>query len=383
MRPEIAQRVRAFVDERVIPHEEDLYDEGERGAELMRELQAGAKREGLWALGLPAELGGGGLSLLDYAHVNEAIGRSYPAVEALGTFQTQDALMFDRFGSEAQKQRWLQPLIDGEMLPAVGMTEPEVAGSDPRQVQTTARLEDGVWVIDGHKWFTSNADRAGFITVLARTADGPRPEFSLIVVPADTPGVEVVRVLSVMGDRGGHHCEVWLREVRVPEDSILGGRGEGLRIAQARLGPGRIFHCMRWLGQAQRAFELMCQRASERVAFGTPLAEKGAIQGFVANSAAEIQAARLLTLDAARAIDAGEDAAVQISLIKFYGARMLSDVIDRAIQVHGALGLTEDTPLERMLRHARGARIYDGPDEVHHMVVAKRILRDPGTAPWL
>ena len=252
-------------------------------------------------------------------------------------------------------------------------------------MQTTARLDGDEWVINGHKWFTSGASRAAFTTVFAITepeADG-HAKFSSIIVPTDTPGYEIVRTVPTMGHTGGQHCEVRYENVRVPKENLLGERGQGFVIAQRRLGPGRIFHCMRWLGQAQRAFELMCDRANARYAHGSLLAEKGEIQRYVAESAAEIQAARLMTLDAAEAMDTGSQARVEISLIKFWGARMLHNVIDRAIQVHGALGVTSDTPLEKMYREARYARIYDGPDEVHRMVVARRLLRDPyhGT-PW-
>ena len=208
-------------------------------------------------------------------------------------------------------------------------------------------------------------------------------KFSSIIVPTDTPGYEIVRVVPTMGHTGGNHCEVNYNEVRVPYENLLGERGQGFVIAQRRLGPGRIFHCMRWLGQAQRAFELMCERAKVRYAHGSYLAEKGDIQAMIAESAAEIQAARMMTLDAARAIDAGSEARTEISLIKFWGARMLHNVVDRAIQVHGALGVTADTPLEFMYREARYARLYDGPDEVHRMVVARRLVRDPyGGVPW-
>jgi alkylation response protein AidB-like acyl-CoA dehydrogenase len=251
-------------------------------------------------------------------------------------------------------------------------------------MRTAARLEGGEWVIDGHKWFTTGANRAAFTTVFCKTdPEAPRHlQFSSIIVPTDTPGYEIVRVIPVMGGDHGSHCEVRLNGVRVPEDNLLGPRGQGFVIAQQRLGPGRIFHCMRWLGQAERAFELMCERANSRFAHGSLLAEKGEIQRYVAESAAQIQACRLMTLDAARVMDCGGEARVEISLIKFHGAQMLHDVIDRAIQVHGALGLTGDTPLERMYREARGGRMYDGPDEVHRMVVARRLLKDPSSAPW-
>jgi acyl-CoA dehydrogenase len=382
---ELRVSVRRFVDEEVIPREPELDADDAAADALMRELQARAKREGLWALGHPEEIGGGGLPFLDYVAINEVIGRSEHAMAALGTHSLQDSIMLHLFATPEQRERYLLPLVNADIYPSVGMTEPEVAGSDPTQVRTTAVLEDDHWVIDGHKWFTTWAHRAAFTTVFARTdpdADAHR-NFSMIIVPTDTPGYEVVRVVPTMGHTGGGHCEVRLRNCRVPAANLLGERGDGFRIAQKRLGPGRIFHCMRWLGQAERAFELMCARALEREAFGSRLADKGEIQAYIAESAAEIQAARLMTLDAARAIDAGDEARTEISLIKFYGARMLHNVIDRAIQVHGALGTTSDTPLERMYRNARYARIYDGPDEVHHMVVARRLLagfRD--SAPW-
>jgi alkylation response protein AidB-like acyl-CoA dehydrogenase len=297
----------------------------------------------------------------------------------------QDSIMLHLYGSAEQKKRWLEPLVAGEIYPSVGLTEPEVAGSDPTLMQSKAELDGDTWVINAHKWFTSGANRAAFTTVFCQTepdAIDRWSRFSSIIVPTDAPGYEIVRVVPTMGHTGGGHCEIRLTDVRVPVSNLLGKRGQGFVIAQKRLGPGRIFHCMRWLGQAQRAFELMCERANTRWAHGSLLSEKGEIQRFVAESAAEIQAARLMTLDAAMAMDAGTEARVEISLVKFWGAAMLHNVIDRAIQVHGALGVTADTPLERMYREARYARIYDGPDEVHRMVVARRLLRDPGAAPW-
>jgi alkylation response protein AidB-like acyl-CoA dehydrogenase len=252
-------------------------------------------------------------------------------------------------------------------------------------MQSSAGLDGDHWVVNAHKWFTSGANRAAFTTIFAITEpDAPaHGRFSSIIVPTDAPGYEIVRVVPTMGHTGGAHCEIRLTDVRVPKENLLGGRGQGFVVAQKRLGPGRIFHCMRWLGQAERAFELMCQRAKSRFAHGSLLSEKGEIQRYVAESAAEIQAARLMTLDAARAMDEGSEARVEIALIKFWGARMLHNVIDRAIQVHGALGVTGDTPLEFMYREARYARLYDGPDEVHRMVVARRLLKDPlGGTPW-
>jgi alkylation response protein AidB-like acyl-CoA dehydrogenase len=261
------------------------------------------------------------------------------------------------------------------------MTEPEVPGSDPTTLRTRAVRDGDEWVIDGHKWFSSGAEGAAFGIVMAVTdpdAD-PHRRASQIIVPADTPGVEVVRAIPTMGHRGRGwttHCEVRYTGVRVPREIVLGEPGDGFRIAQKRLGPGRIHHVMRWLGQMQRAFELMCRYALEREVGGVPLAEKQTVQNWIAESAAEIQACRLLTLDAARKLDEGSEARVEVSLIKFYAARVLHDVIDRAVQVHGARGLTDETPLGQMYAMARGARIYDGPDEVHKLVVSRRILKE-------
>ncbi len=382
---ELCTRMRSFIDEEVIPLEPILSRLDDDGASALDGLKSRAKELGLWALGHPAEIGGGGVPFLDFVYLNEIIGRSEFGQLAVGSVSMQDALMLHRHGTEEQRRRWVPGLVSGEILPSVGMTEPEVAGSDPVLVQTTARLDGAEWVVNGHKWFTTGARQAGYCTVFARTEPDSTPlhrSISAVIVPTDTPGFEIVRAIPTMGYDPSDHYEVRFTDVRVPADNVLGGRGNGFLVAQDRLGPGRIFHCMRWLGQAQRAFELMCTRANARFAHGSLLADKGEIQRYVAESAAQIQAARLMTLDAARVMDAGEDARVQIGLIKFWGARMLHDVVDRSIQVHGALGLTADTPLEAMYRRARYARIYDGPDEVHRMSTARRMLRDPERVPW-
>jgi acyl-CoA dehydrogenase len=391
---DLRRRMRDFVDHEVVPAEAVLDEGSEHGPDsaefraaekVMAELKTEAKRRGLWALGHPTDIGGGGLPFMSFVYLNEIIGRSHHAQWAVGSVSMQDSVMLHLYGDEAQRERYLLPMVNGDIYPSVGLTEPEVAGSDPTQMRTTALLDGEEWVINGHKWFTSGATRAAYTTCFAITepeADGHR-KFSAIIVPTDTPGYRIVRAVPTMGHVGGQHCEVVYDNVRVPASNLLGGRGEGFVIAQKRLGPGRIFHCMRWLGQAQRAFELMVDRANTRWAHGSFLADKGEIQRYVAESAAEIQAARLMTLDAAMAMDTGDEARVEISLIKFWGARMLHNVIDRAIQVHGALGVTADTPLEKMYREARYARIYDGPDEVHRMVVARRLLRNPTAAPWM
>jgi len=378
-------QMKAFINEVVIPSEPELMSEDANSERVAAELKTKAKEAGLWALGHPSEIGGGGLPFMDFVYLNEVIGRSHWGQWAVGSLSMQDSIMLHLYASDEQRERFLKPLVAGEIYPSVGLTEPEVAGSDPTQMQATAVLDGDEWVISGHKWFTSGANRAAFTTVFAITEPDAEKhnKFSSIIVPTDTEGYEIVRVVPTMGHTGGNHCEVNYNDVRVPYENLLGGRGQGFHIAQKRLGPGRIFHSMRWLGQAQRAFELMCERAKTRYAHGSYLAEKGDIQAMIAESAAEIQAARMMTLDAARAIDSGSEARTEISLIKFWGARMLHNVVDRAIQVHGALGVTADTPLEFMYREARYARLYDGPDEVHRMVVARRLVRDPyDGVPW-
>jgi len=361
----LKSRMRAFIDDEVIPQETILLKEDEQAAQVMAALKQRARELGLWALGHPKEIGGGGMPLMDFAFLNEVIGRSYFGQLAVGSVSMQDSIMLHRYGSQAQREQWLDPLVAGDIYPSVGLTEPEVAGSDPTLMQSTAVLDGDEWVINAHKWFTSGANMAAFTTIFCETEPDQQKhsKFSAIIVPTDVPGYKIKRVLRTMGDTLGGHCEIELNNVRVPASNLLGERGKGFLIAQKRLGPGRIFHCMRWLGQAQRAFELMCQHANQRYAHGSLLAEKGEIRAYIAESAAEIQAARLMTIDAARMMDSGDEARIQISLIKFWGARMLHNVIDRAIQVHGALGVTEDTPLEMMYREARYARIYDAPHD--------------------
>ena len=375
-------QVRAFMSEHVYPNEQALAREDDAADALVRELQQAAREAGLWAPHLPPEAGGSGSGFLEYAHLNEEIGRSAYAQLIFGC-QAPDAgnaEILHMFGTDEQKERFLQPLVSGATRSFFGMTEPEVSGSDPTGLQGRAELDGGEWVINAHKWFSSGADGAGFGIVMVVTDPDapPHKRASMIIVPTDTPGYELVRRIPVMGHEGrgwGTHCETRFTDVRVPEENVLGEAGSGFLLAQKRLGPGRIHHVMRWLGQMQRAFDLMCEYSLRRKTFGEPLADKQTVQNWIAESAAEIQACRLMTLQAAQRIDDGDEARVEISLIKFYAARVLNDVIDRAIQVHGGLGMTEDTPLASMFRAARAGRIYDGPDEVHKMVVARRILR--------
>jgi alkylation response protein AidB-like acyl-CoA dehydrogenase len=376
------ERVRSFMRERVLPNERLLDREDDDADTLVAKLQDEVRALGLWAPHVPPEAGGSGGGFLEYAYLNEEIGRTLWGQLVFGC-QAPDAgnaEILHLFGTDEQKERWLFPLVSGDVRSFFSMTEPEVPGSDPTTLRTRAVRDGDDWVIDGHKWFSSGAEGAGFGIVMAVTDPdaAPHSRATQILVPVETPGVEVVRAIPTMGHRGRNwstHCEVRYTGVRVPIANTLGEVGSGFLIAQKRLGPGRIHHVMRWLGQMQRAFESMCEYALERQSFGGPLADKQTVQNWIADSYVEIQACRLATLDAAHKIDQGSEARVEVSAIKFYAARVLNDVIDRAIQVHGARGLTDETPLARMAMQARAGRIYDGPDEVHRQVVARRILK--------
>jgi alkylation response protein AidB-like acyl-CoA dehydrogenase len=286
-------------------------------------------------------------------------------------------------GTLAQREQWLGPLLRGDLRSCFAMTEPGNAGSNPVKLDARATLEGGHWVLDAHKWFTTGADGAAFAIVMAVTdpgAESPYGRASMLLVPMDAPGVTLVRNIRVMGEAGedwASHAELRFDGVRVPADALVGPRGGGFALAQERLGPGRIHHCMRWIGIADRALDLMCRRAVTRDLGGTRLADQQAVQHWIAESRAELDAARLLVLDTAVLLATiGQKAARErISLIKFHVAGMLQRVLDRAVQVHGALGLTSDTPLAFWYAHERGARIYDGPDEVHKSVVARDILK--------
>ncbi len=386
LQPDVSARraqVRAFMEEHVYPNEAALAREDDAADALIEKLRAQAKEVGIWAPHLPEDAGGTGSGFLEYALLNEEIGRSTWA-QLVFNCQAPDAgngEILHLFGTQEQKERFLRPLVEGTARSFFSMTEPEVSGADPTALRTTAVLDGDEWVIDGHKWFSSSAEGAAFGIVMAVTdaEAAPHRRMSQILVPTDTPGYELIRAIPVLGHAGrgwSTHCEVRYTGVRVPRENVLGEPGDGFRIAQKRLGPGRIHHVMRWLGQMQRAFELMCSYALEREIGGAPLADRQTVQNWIADSAAEIQACRLLTLDAARKLDEGDEARIEVSLIKFYAARVLNEVIDRAVQVHGARGLTDETPLGHMFAMARAARIYDGPDEVHRMVVSRRILKE-------
>lgn len=385
----LLEQIRGFMRDEVYPLESRLLREG-FGALLptLREKRQLVKERGLWAPHLPPEHGGLGLTLSEFGRVSEILGTS-PLGHFLFNCQAPDIGNMEiliEHGNAAQKERYLKPLADGEIRSCFAMTEPENPGSNPVWLSTTAVKDGDDYLINGHKWFTSSADGAGFAIVMAVTnPDHPRHErASQIIVPTDTPGFRIVRNISIMGETGEDylsHAEVMLENCRVPQSNLLGEEGHGFALAQMRLGPGRIHHCMRWIGICERAFDLLCRRAATReLAPGKPLATRQSIQHWIAECRAEINASRLMVLDAAAKIDReGTHAArVDISLIKFYVANVLQRVLDRAIQVHGALGVTDDTLLSFWYRHERGARIYDGADEVHKTVVARQILKQYG-----
>jgi acyl-CoA dehydrogenase len=380
--------MRHFVREEIYPLEtvsEELGFEGLMRA--IRPLQAQVKAQGLWAAHLDPELGGQGFGQVKLGLMHEILGTSPYAPFAFGNAapDSGNSEILALAGTPEQKERYLHPLLAGDLRSAFSMTEPHTAGSDPTLLETRAVRDGDGWVINGRKWYTSNGSIADFLIVMAVTDPEARSHqrASMFIVDADTPGVEIVRDVATMEHpeetfgRYGNHAEIVYDNVRVPAEALLGAQGAGFLIAQQRLYPGRIHHCMRWLGVARRAFDMLCERATYRVAHGSTLGKHGTVQNWIADSAAEMQAARLMTLHAAWKMDTqGILAARQdIAMIKFFGARVMHDVIDRAIQTHGSLGFSTDLPLEAMYRYARAGRIYDGPDEVHRASVARQILR--------
>ncbi|NOX60360.1 MAG: acyl-CoA dehydrogenase [Chloroflexi bacterium] len=385
---DVLHAIREFMEAEVYPLEARYLPIGFEGAEEgLEPLRQKVKDMGLFAPHMPKTYGGLGLSLAEFAHISEELGRS-PFGHYVFNCQAPDIgnmeLLLEH-GSDEQKAAYLEPLVRGEIRSCFSMTEPEHAGSNPVWMSTTARRDGDEYVINGHKWFTTSADGAAFAVVMAVTNPDAANKYqraSMIIVPTDTPGFIIERNTPVMGHVGkGYftHAEVRYENCRVPVSNRIGPEGAGFALAQERLGPGRIHHCMRWIGICERAFDLMCRRAATReLSPGKPLATRQIVQAWIAESRAEINAARLLVLDTAARIDAqGAYAARnEISLIKFYVANVLQRVLDRAIQVHGGLGMTDYTPLAYWYSHERAARIYDGPDEVHKMVVARRILRE-------
>ena len=394
---ELRTRLLEFMDQEIYPREEEMWrlalerhEDRWEPLPQVEELKALARERGLWNLFLPESEHGAGLSNRDYASLAEIMGRTMWASEAFNCNapDTGNMEVLVRYGTPEQKERWLEPLLDGTIRSAFAMTEPDVASSDATNIAAHITRDGDHFVINARKWWTSGAcdPRCKILIFMGKTSpDDPNRhrQQSMILIPMDTPGVVVERPLRVFGfDDAPHgHAEVSFTNVRVPVENLLLGEGRGFEIAQGRLGPGRIHHCMRWIGICERAFDLMCKRAVAReIAPGKPLATRQMVQDFIAESRAEIDAARLYVEHVADVIDQkGTHAArTEISCIKFFVANILQKVLDRAIQVHGALGITDDLPLSHLFRHERGARIYDGPDEVHKASVARRILRGYG-----
>jgi acyl-CoA dehydrogenase len=387
---EFQTKLTAFMDEHIYPNEAAVEEEivcsgnPHHHAQIIENLKEKARQQGLWNLFLPDDRFGAGLTNLEYAPLSEIMGRSSIASQVFNCSapDTGNMEILAEFGTPEQQDQWLKPLLDGEIRSCFSMTEPDTASSDPTNLQTRALRDGDEYVINGRKWFTSNALHPHCRIAIAMVVTDPEAErhrrATMILVPTDTPGFDILRSLPVFDHVGeGGHAEVAYHDVRVPVTNRLGEEGSGFAIAQARLGPGRIHHCMRAIGGAERALELMCKRADSRVAFGSKLIEKQTIQNWIAQSRMQIDAARLLVLYTAWKMDTigKKEARQEISMIKVAAANTYLDVLDRAIQVHGAMGVTNDTPLARMWQHARTLRIVDGPDEVHLQGIARREIR--------
>lgn len=386
----ILKIIQEFIKSEVVPLESLLLrGDFEQLQGVLAEKRQQVKALGLWTPHLPKEMGGSGLTLYEFGHVSEVLAHT-PLGHYVFNCQAPDignTEILMMFGSEAQKEKYLQPLIKGEIRSCFAMTEPEHAGSNPVWMSTTAVRDGDDYIINGHKWFASSADGAAFAIVMAITnpeAESPYKRASQIIVPLQTPGFKLICNIPIMGETGqGYfsHAEIRFENCRVPQSNLLGQEGQGFELAQSRLGPGRIHHCMRWIGISERMLEMMCQRAATReLAPGKPLGSKQTIQNWIAESRAEINASRLMVLQTADRIDREGSYAARddISIIKFFVANVLQKVIDRALQMHGGLGMTDYTLLSYYFRHERAARIYDGPDEVHKSAVARRILKKYG-----
>lgn len=390
----ILESVRAFIRERVLPVDEEFFREvgvgdrwslNERQTAIIEDLKAGARRQKLWNFWLTDSDRGPGLTTVEYAYIAEETGRAHLAAEAFNCSapDTGNMEVLERYGSDAQKKAWLEPLLKGEIRSGYAMSEPDVASSDATNIATSAVLEDGQWRINGEKTYISGAgdSRCKILICMVKTNPGAtrHRQHSQILVPMDTPGVEVVRPMGVfsMDDAPHGHMHLRFTDVRVPAENIILGPGRGFEVAQGRLGPGRIHHCMRAIGMAEQALELMCRRAVSRTAFGKPLAKLGSNYDRIANARMRIDMARLLTLQTAHVIDTRgvPEAQLWISKIKAHVPNVAIEIIDDAIQLHGAAGLSEDFPLARMYMNARTLRLADGPDEVHRMVVARHELK--------
>jgi acyl-CoA dehydrogenase len=387
---DIRLRTAAIVNEDILPNESVLWAHRGNGEvsdhlrresiELREKIKAKVWEAGLWAPHLPKEYGGMGLGFLELAYMNEVLAYAVGGAALFGVVapNSGNQKILVKYGTEEQKQKWLLPLIEGTMESGFSMTEPDQPGSDPRSLKTTARRDGDEWVINGHKWFTSNGVNADFFIVMCRTEDveggaDRNAAMTQIIVPADTPGVHIVRDINVWG-RESDHCEIIYDDVRVPVENALGDRGTGHQAAQDRLGAGRVYHCMNSIGAMWRAFDLMVERATQREVHGGLLESKQLIQQFIADSYMDIQSARLMTIDCAHKMAAGQDARTDISSIKVFVPAAFHRVVDRAIQVWGAAGVTGDLPLSAMYTGARTLRLADGPDEVHRILIAKNVL---------
>lgn len=385
---DIKSKIQQFIQEEMIS-DEGAFDINHKFADhlpFLEEKRNKVRKMGLFTPQIPKNHGGLGLSLHQLGQIYEILGQTFYGLYVFNC-QAPDAGNMEilmEHGTDYQKETFLNPLVAGKIRSCFSMTEPDYAGSNPIMMGTTAVKDGSNYIINGHKWFTSSADGADFaIAMVITDPDNPNPYMraSQIIVPTDTKGFNFIRNISVMGDEGdgwNAHAEIKYENCIVPEKNILGPVGAGFKIAQDRLGPGRIHHCMRWIGECEKAFEMMCERAASReLSPGKPLALKQTVQNWIAESRAEINASRLMVLDAAKKIDneGAYAAKVEISTIKFYVAQVLQNVLDRAIQIHGALGMTDDTPLASLYRHERSARIYDGADEVHKTRVAKEIMK--------
>jgi acyl-CoA dehydrogenase len=391
---ELRKKLNDFMEQYIYPNEKTYHEQisasgdPHHHTEIIDELKIKAKEQGLWNLFLPDDEYGAGLTNLEYAPLAEIMGRVGWSSEVFNCSapDTGNMEILAQFGTPEQKEEWLLPLLNGEIRSAFAMTEPDVASSDATNIQLTIKRDGDEYVLNGHKWWISGAarKRCKIFIVMGKTAPDSPDRYlqqSMILVPKNTPGVIIKRSLPVMGYIDNEsHCEIDFENVRVPASNLLGEEGAGFAIAQARLGPGRIHHCMRSIGAAQRALELMCQRATSRIAFGKPLSEQGVIQEWIAQSYLEIEQARLLTLKAAWMIDTlGKKAAQnEIAMIKIAAPEVFTTVVNRAMQVFGGAGLSDDFPLAAMWAHGRTIHIVDGPDEVHKRALAKSVLRQFG-----
>jgi acyl-CoA dehydrogenase len=379
-----------IVNEQILPNESKLWKGRANGAseeeraearKLRDGIKDSVKRAGLWAPHLPDEYGGCGLSFLEHAYMNEVLAYVTGGASLFGVVapNSGNQKILLKYGTEEQRKKWLVPLTEGTMQSGFSMTEPDNAGSDPRSIKTTATRDGDEWVINGHKWFTSNGFAADFLIVMCRTDDPGGPaeangKMTQIIVPTDTPGLNIVRGIEVWG-KTSDHCEIIYENVRVPAENQLGKTGSGHAAAQDRLGAGRVFHCMNSLGQMCRAFDLMLERLTSREVHGGLLQDKQFMQGFIADSYIDIQTSRLMTIHCAEMLESGADARTEISALKIYVPAAYSRVVDRAIQVWGAAGVSGDLPLAGMYQGARTLRLADGPDEVHKILIAKNVLK--------